>query len=95
MTEHLLPVDGQSQGVVTLHKGDTIRTVQDVELALDSFGFGRLNVAWRRPAHPHRCEHCPTCAAGAPPLLEDADHDGCTSVTRCPCCGHHASHTCG
>lgn len=48
MTEHVVPVDGLDCGVVTLHgRADTIRAAEDVLLALDSFGFGRLNVAWK------------------------------------------------
>lgn len=50
MTEHLVPVAGQDQGVITLHRDDTILCRGDVELALDGVGFGRLFVKWRRPA---------------------------------------------
>jgi hypothetical protein len=60
MTEHPVPPTGDaSSGVIALHgRSDTILVLEPyIELSLDSIGFGRLNVAWRRLDSATTCSH--------------------------------------
>ena len=91
VTEHVVPVVGEDQGVLSLHRADTIRVAGPVVLSLDSIGFGRLNVAWRSADVP--CMGCEICVEHGPvPSAElAARHTHCgPALLHCGACGHHA-----
>lgn len=87
MTEHVVPFEGHTAGIVVLHgRADTIRATGPVVLSLDSIGFGRLNVAWRRAP----CPECPACEALGSQSATDPGHGACGTLPHCGACGHHA-----
>ncbi|MFA5944602.1 MAG: hypothetical protein WC876_09070 [Candidatus Thermoplasmatota archaeon] len=91
MTEHVVPEGDAEQGLVVLHgRTDTIRTTRPVILSLDSFGFGRLNVAWEL-APVTGCTDCEVCKEVGPvPLEERAKRHLTCEGGECKVCSHHA-----